>query len=195
MLAGARAAPPRVVATIAFGYRQWEDSVELLVVRHGVAEDKEEFAATGQDDSLRPLTKEGRWKMEHVAKGLRRVLPSINVLASSPFTRAMQTAKIVGGSYGESKIEQLDALTPTATPQPFMKWLREREPDDRVAIVGHEPHLGALVSWLLANEAVEERIALRKGGACLVQFDERPRAGKAKLIWLLTPSILRRLSD
>ena len=176
-------------------HRQLEECVELLVVRHGVAEDKEKFAESGEDDSLRPLTKEGKWKMEHVAKGLRRTLPSINVMASSPFTRALQTAKIVGAIYGESEIERLDALVPTARPQTFLTWLRKREQEDRVAVVGHEPHLGALVGWLLSGEAVEGRIVMRKGGACLLEFDEKPRAGKAKLIWSLTPAMLRRLSE
>ena len=169
--------------------------MELLVIRHGVAEDKETFEATGQDDSLRPLTKEGRWKMERVAKGLRRLLPSVSLIATSPFTRALQTAKIVAEEYGISGLERLDALTPEGRPQAFMTWLREREADDRVAAVGHEPHLGSLISWMLTGEAIEGRFALRKGGACLVEFDDRPRMGKARLIWSLPPSVLRRVTE
>ena len=169
--------------------------MELLVIRHGVAEERETFAATGQDDSLRPLTKEGRWKMERVAKGLRRILPSVSLVATSPFVRAVQTAKIVVDAYGKAELEQLDALTPEGRPRAFMTWLREREADDRVAIVGHEPHLGSLVSWLLTGEQVEGRIAFRKGGACLLQIDDRPRAGKASLVWSLPPSILRRVTE
>lgn len=169
--------------------------MQLLVIRHGVAEEREAFAATGKDDSLRPLTKEGRWKMERGAPALRRALPSLNVIATSPFTRASQTAKIVAAAYDDVDVERLDALTPEGRPQAFLTWLREREPDDRVAAVGHEPHLGMLVYWLLTGEAAEGRIALKKGGACLLEFDARPRAGKATLIWSLTPSILRRLSD
>jgi phosphohistidine phosphatase len=169
--------------------------VELLVIRHGVAEDKETFEATGQDDSLRPLTKEGRWKMERVAKGLCRLLPSVSLIATSPFTRARQTAEIVAEACGEADLERLDALTPDGKPQAFMAWLRAREADDRVAAVGHEPHLGSLVSWMLTGEAIEGRFALRKGGACLLQFDQQPRMGKARLIWFLPPSILRRVTE
>jgi phosphohistidine phosphatase len=168
--------------------------VEQLVIRHGGAEDREEFAKTGEDDSLRPLTKEGRWKMEHVAKGLRRTLPSLDVIGTSPYKRADQTAKIVAEEYGDTKIERLDALTPDGTQRAFMTWLRAREQSDRVAIVGHDPHLPTLVSWLVTGEAVEGRFSLRKGGACLLQIDGQPRAGKAVLIWSLTPALLRRLS-
>lgn len=169
--------------------------MELLVIRHGVAEEREEFAASGQDDSLRPLTKEGRWKMERGARALRRALPSLNVVATSPFTRAAQTAKIVAAAYDDVGIEQLDALTPDGRPQAFLTWLRERDADDRVAAVGHEPHLGALVYWLLTGTVTEGRIALKKGGACLLSFESQPRAGRATLIWSLTPSLLRRLDD
>ena len=90
--------------------------MELLVIRHGVAENREDFEATGLDDSLRPLTKEGRWKMERVAKGLRLLLPSLSLIATSPFTRARQTARIVADSDGEAELECLDALTPDGNP-------------------------------------------------------------------------------
>jgi phosphohistidine phosphatase len=133
--------------------------------------------------------------MERVAKGLRRLLPSVDLIATSPFTRALQTAKIVAEAYGNTEHERLDALMPDGRPQAFMAWLRKRESGDRVAAIGHEPHLGALVSWMLTGEAVEGRIALRKGGACLLQFEDRPRMGRATLIWSLPPSILRRVTE
>ncbi|HKH91350.1 MAG TPA: phosphohistidine phosphatase SixA [Gemmatimonadaceae bacterium] len=168
--------------------------MELLVMRHGVAEDREEFAATDEDDSLRPLTKEGRWKLKQATKGLRRVLPSIDVIATSPFTRALQTAEILADEYSDATMEHLDALTPAGTPRKFMAWLRQRDPNDRVAAVGHDPHLSSLVSWLVTGETVEGRIELRKGGACLLQFDGLPKMGSATLLWSLPPAILRRLA-
>lgn len=133
--------------------------------------------------------------MERGARALRHAIPSLNVIATSPFTRAAQTAKIVASAYDDIDVERLDALTPDGRPQTFLTWLRTREPDDRVAAVGHEPHLGSLVYWLLSGEAAEGRIALKKGGACLLELDPRPRGGRATLIWSLTPSILRRLDD
>jgi phosphohistidine phosphatase len=168
--------------------------VELLVMRHGVAEERDEFAATGADDSLRPLTKEGKWKLEQVTKGLRRLLPSIDVIATSPFTRAAQTAEILADRYGGVSIERLDALTPDGTERKFLAWLRQRDPEARVAAVGHDPQLPSLVSWFLTGEAQEGRIELRKGGACLLRFEGPARMGKGVLVWSLAPAILRRLA-
>jgi len=163
-------------------------------MRHGVAETKESFAETGKDDSLRPLTKEGQWKVKQATKGLRRLVPSIDAIATSPFTRAVRTAEILGDEYSGASIEQLDALTPGSSERKLMTWLRQRDPDARVAVVGHNPYLASLVSWLVTGEAVEERIELRKGGVCLLQFDGAPRMGEALLVWSLTPAILHRLA-
>jgi hypothetical protein len=41
----------------------------------------------------------------------------------------------------------------------------------------------------------ERRIlALRKGGACLLEFDGEPAPGTATLLWALTPAQLRALA-
>ena len=167
--------------------------MELLVIRHAVAEEREDWAATGKDDSLRPLTKSGRLKMQRGARALRRIVPLLDVIATSPYTRAAETAKIVAAAYDDVAVERLDALVPEGRPQDFLAWLRTRESRERVAAVGHEPHLGALVYWLLTGKAVAERIAMKKGGACLLSLDARSRSGRATLLWSLTPSIMRRL--
>ena len=41
--------------------------MELYLVRHAIAEDREDFAKKNQDDSLRPLTVKGRKRMQKVA--------------------------------------------------------------------------------------------------------------------------------
>jgi phosphohistidine phosphatase len=162
--------------------------VELLVIRHGVAEDREEFAATGKDDSLRPLTKEGRWKMERGARALRRAIPSLNVIATSPFTRAAQTAKIVAAAYDDVEVEQLDALTPEGRPhRRSSPGCASAESDDACRPWATSRTSGRSCTGCSPATPVEGRIAMKKGGACLLELDARPRAGKATLLWALTP--------
>jgi phosphohistidine phosphatase len=168
--------------------------VNLLVIRHAVAEDRETFAEQGKDDSLRPLTDDGRRKMQRAARGIQSMVPSVGVIATSPFVRATQTAQVVGKVYRAAAIIPVDALTPDADPRDFLAWLDNQDSVAPVAAVGHEPHLGSLVWWLLTGERAEERIRLRKGGACLLDFDDRPRAGSAALVWSIPPSALRRLA-
>ena len=56
----------------------------LLIIRHGIAMDRDEFAKTCPDDGLRPLTKEGRKKMRQAAAGLKSIIKAIDVLVSTP---------------------------------------------------------------------------------------------------------------
>ena len=170
--------------------------MQLLIVRHAIAEEREDFARTGQDDSLRPVTAEGEAKMERNAAGLRRALEGqLDLVATSPYVRATQTARIVAAACG-GELVKCEPLVPTARPGAFLQWLRERAVGDGalVAAVGHEPHLGALVTWLMTG-SMESRVPLRKGGACLLDFAGQPRQGSAALVWALTPSLLRRLGD
>jgi phosphohistidine phosphatase len=62
-----------------------------------------------------------------------------------------------------------------------------------VAIVGHEPHLSGLVTWLMTGQ-IDSRLELKKGAACLLRFERAPGEGEATLRWALTPSQLRDLA-
>ena len=167
--------------------------MDLLVIRHAIAQDKEEFARTGRDDTQRPLTNDGREKMERAAAGLTSLVPRITLLASSPLLRAAQTAEIVAAAYDSPpKIETVDVLAPGSAYDAFARWLRGCEVESTIAVVGHEPHLGGLITWLLTGRD-ESHTPLRKGGAALLSFDGAAGQGRAQLTWLLTPGILRRL--
>ncbi|MDH3366486.1 MAG: histidine phosphatase family protein, partial [Gemmatimonadota bacterium] len=69
--------------------------MQLLVVRHAIAEDRDIFAAAGREDDERPLTEEGTRRMAAGAVGLVRVVPRLDAVASSPLVRAVQTAEII----------------------------------------------------------------------------------------------------
>jgi phosphohistidine phosphatase len=166
--------------------------MQLLVIRHAIAEDRETFAATGEDDARRPLTKRGERKMKDVVAGLRRIVPTIDVLGASSLLRAQQTAEIVARAYGDLPVHTVAALAPESEPKSLVRWLRQHSNDNVVAVVGHEPHLGKLVTWLMTGQ-LESRVALRKGGACLLDLPARVDDGGATLQWLLTPSQLRRM--
>jgi phosphohistidine phosphatase len=171
--------------------------MNLLVIRHAIAEDKDAFAASGRSDDQRPLTEAGREKMRRNAEGLRAVAPRVSTLASSPLVRARETAEIVATPLKVNRVEIVDALRPDRPYDALLEWLRQRAaPNDEertVAIVGHEPHLGGLVTWLMTGSP-DSRMELKKGAACLLAFDGPVAAGSATLRWALTPSQLRGLA-
>ena len=166
--------------------------MQLLVIRHAIAEERDEFAATGRDDSERPLTAEGRDKLRRGLPGLRRMVPRIDLLASSPFTRARETAELVGEAYGIDDIKTIAALVPDGALQDVQSWLQRRSSAKVIAIVGHEPQLGELVTWLMSGLR-EGRIEMKKAGAALIEFDGQPGPGVGILQWLLTAGQLRDL--
>ena len=168
--------------------------MQLLVIRHGIAEEAEEFAATGMDDSRRPLTKSGKRKMKEVAAGLRENLQTLDVLGASPLLRAQQTAEIVAKAYGDLSVSTVQALSPGSNPSGLVDWLGEHASAEVVAVVGHEPHLGMLVTWLM-TEARDSRVEMSKGGAALLEFTSRVTAGSGTLQWLLTGSQLRQIGQ
>ncbi len=166
--------------------------MELLVVRHAVAEERDAFAKTGRDDAERPLTPAGRRKFERGARRLRWAAPSIDLLATSALTRAVETCEILQEAYGIDRVVRLRELEPEADPAALVRWLRRQRRHPVVAIVGHEPHLSSLVEHLLTG-ARGGFVDLKKGGACLLDLGDDPRAGSARLHWLVTPAQLRRL--
>jgi phosphohistidine phosphatase len=167
--------------------------MRLLLIRHATAVEREDFARTGKDDALRPLTDDGRKKMKQNARGLRTLVPAIDLLATSPLTRAAQTAAILDSVYSGLDEEEIDELSPETTPEGFLRWLRKQKVDT-VAAVGHEPSLSQILGWLLTGTE-RKLFAFRKGGACLLELPDEPAGGTATLVWALTPAQLRRLAD
>src|SRR5437773_11220092 len=86
--------------------------MRLLVVRHAIAEDREAFARSHKDDAARPLTPDGRRKMARAAEGLKQLVPELELLAASPYKRALETAEIIAHAYGDQRVERVGELAP-----------------------------------------------------------------------------------
>lgn len=167
--------------------------MQLLVIRHAAAEDKEDWAGSGKSDDERPLTADGARDMAKTAKGLRTIVSELDLIATSPLVRARQTADIVASALGVDRVEVTDMLIPETPFSAFVNWLVSHEQHETVAVVGHEPHLGILVTWLLAG-VEEPRVEMKKGAVCLVEFDGKPAKGNGLLRWSIPPGLLRRLA-
>jgi phosphohistidine phosphatase len=166
--------------------------MNLLVVRHAIAQDPADYAREHPDDAGRPLTPEGQKKMKRAARGLQTLVPDVDLLATSPFTRARETAEILAAVYESVTPVVVPALAPGQPTGDVGRWLEGARRHDTVAIVGHEPGLSRTVSWLLAG-ADRSFVELKKGAACLLAIPDTVGAGCATLCWALTPSQLRDL--
>jgi phosphohistidine phosphatase len=166
--------------------------VNVLVIRHGPAGDPDAWKAEGRDDRLRPLTPDGKKDMREAAFGLATLQQHVDVVAASPLVRAVQTAEIIASQY-ECKVVTVDLLTPDEDPARTLEWIATQPADWTVALVGHEPHLSALVSYMLAGKHTAV-VELKKGGACLLEVTS-VSPGSSTLKWLLTRRELVRLGE
>jgi phosphohistidine phosphatase len=167
--------------------------VKLLLIRHAIAEEREDFALTGEPDEKRPLTETGRKKMKRAAQGLSNVAEKIDLIASSPLTRAMQTADILSKYFPDVPTTVIGALEPMQKYEVFLEWLQRLEEVETVAAIGHEPHLSGLAAWLMTGNE-KPLFEFKKGGAALLELTTI-ESGAAQLRWLVTPSQLRAIDD
>src|SRR5829696_516703 len=135
-------------------------TLDLYVVRHAIAYERD--AERWPDDARRPLTPKGEERFREAVKGLTSVAaPEVEVVLSSPFTRAWRTAEILAEAGWSAPVE-----------------CEQLEPD-------YPPHK---MDPVLEHYA---EVTIKKGGVVCLRFDGTPGPGAATLRWLLTPRILR----
>jgi len=69
--------------------------MDLLIIRHAPAQERDEFAATGLPDEQRPLTQRGVKRMTAAGRGLMTLALPVERMVASPLVRACQTADIL----------------------------------------------------------------------------------------------------
>jgi phosphohistidine phosphatase len=158
----------------------------LYLLRHGIA--VERGAAGFTQDSERPLTGEGKQKLRRVIKAARAMELEFDLILTSPYLRARQTAELIAGALRVRKNLQLcPQLVAEADPEEVVDHLKLLNPaPENVLLVGHEPYLSRLISLLLAGTP-DLSIGLKKGGLCKLTIPVWKAGPTAILDWLLTP--------
>ena len=168
--------------------------MNLYIIRHAIAVD--EGTAGYESDSERPLTDKGRKKMRQIAKGLRNLGVEFDLILSSPYVRARETAEIVADVFKMKKnITFTESLIPLANPELLIGEINETYSVNSIAVVGHEPHLSTLIG-ILAAENAKIDLTLKKGGVCYLSADDLHHSDhRATLEWLLTPGLLTEIGE
>ena len=142
-----------------------------------------------ENDSERPLIPKGERRLRSAAAAMKKLELSFDLILSSPFIRAKQTAEIVVGELKlKQGIEFFDGLVPGGNPKALIHALNGLKPTPgNVLLVGHEPYLSRLISLLVSGHA-DAVIEMKKGGLCKLEVVELQHGQCARLVWLLTPS-------
>jgi phosphohistidine phosphatase len=167
-------------------------TMNLYIVRHAIAVPR---GTPGyDDDSQRPLTDAGRKKMKKIAQGLNQLRLEFDVILTSPYVRAHDTAKILAKEFGmKNKVGLSDNLIPPGNFENLVNEIHDKYDVTNLAVVGHEPMLSSLISWL-ATGNTDMKVTLKKGGVAYLLADNLYQDGRATLQWLLSPSQMVELS-
>jgi phosphohistidine phosphatase len=166
--------------------------MKIYLIRHSNAVDP---GTPGyEDDSTRPLTEKGRDKMKAIASALKRLDIQPDLIISSPYVRARQTAEILAKVLKyKHELTFSEALIPMGNADNIIGEINEKYTVDELVLVGHEPCFSTLISTMTAGNP-DLAINLKNGGVCCLSSDDLHTERKAVLEWLLTPKILTELT-
>lgn len=148
----------------------------IHLIRHAHALD-------GDDDVHRPLSAKGRRQAARMGRWLKRQrLIEAREVWHSPLVRAVATAEILARHLGgKRRLIVVDGAEGGAPPALLARRLAKvRHP---VALVGHEPHLSALATLLIAGRDHPPVVTLRKGAVLALERTGRRWAVR----WLVAP--------
>ena len=167
--------------------------MNLYILRHGIA--VEPGTPGYMKDADRPLTPEGERKLRRIAEAVEALDLSFDLILSSPYLRARQTAEIVAeGLKARKRLELSDSLTPGGSPKKLVELLNHLQPSaGSVLLVGHEPYLSGLISLLVSGDA-SFAVVMKKGGLCKLSTESLKPGRCATLEWLLTPKQMALMS-
>ncbi len=162
--------------------------MNLFILRHGIAVERRR---PGQD-AERQLTAKGERKIGEAIAAMKAMRISFDLIFTSPYLRAEQTARLVAKRMGLlKKLVVSETLKPGADRHEFLRLLTKTD-SENVLIVGHEPFLSHLVSTLISGNE-RSLVVLKKGGLCKVSTPSLKHEKRATLEWLLTPRQLKAL--
>jgi len=158
--------------------------MQIYLLRHGIAED----ARPGHADSERALTGEGREKLRRVLKRARAAGVAPDLILSSPYRRAVETADVAIETLGyQGKVVRTPALLADASPIDLWEEIRSRHQEGSVLLASHEPLMSSLAAFLLGSPALE--VDMKKGALVRVDCDRQGSQPKGVLKWMLTPAL------
>lgn len=157
--------------------------MEIYLVRHGSPYAK-------MEDPERRLNDDGIKESHQVGKVFKQFYMDLDMIASSPKTRARQTAEIIAEEVGYSKnqIKITKALEPTVPAEEAISYLKDFTDKNRILLVGHLPSIGEIASELISGNA-NISMHFEAGGVCRVDVKQIP-TNIGELYWFLTPGLL-----
>ena len=160
---------------------------EIFILRHGHAE--EAGQSESKTDFDRKLTEEGKVKINKLGLFFNTLEEGINLVLSSPYLRAKETAEIfVNCLESKPDLKIVDFLSCGSSSKEIVKGLMPYSSLKKILLVGHMPDLELFLGKLIGAE----RINLKKGALAKVTLDNSIEFS-GELVWLITPKLIKKL--
>ncbi|MEM8778633.1 MAG: phosphohistidine phosphatase SixA [Cyanobacteria bacterium P01_G01_bin.49] len=162
---------------------------QLYLIRHGIAIER----ADGIEDETRPLTKIGQQKTRQVAHRLKAMTIKFDIIVTSPFIRARQTAEILHEVNLSDEIAELSCLSPSGKISDFVDWWsnsRYNKERNCIALVGHQPNLGHWTEILVWGNHQGKLVVKKAGIIGITLLDRVLPVGRSELFLLTSPKWL-----
>lgn len=155
----------------------------VYLLRHGIAENT---ASSGRDED-RELTAEGREKLNHLLQRAAKSGVNPDTILSSPYTRAVQTAKLAAKAFDGPEPVETEVLVPHGSPRGVWNEVRAFPDSRELLLAGHEPLFSQTVSYLLDSPSL--KIDFKKGALVAIDFDGVRGEPRGTLRWMLIPRL------
>lgn len=145
-------------------------------------------------DADRPLTEHGIKQAQGVAAGLKALGIELDLILTSPYLRAVQTAQRVADGYGgKIPLREMPELRDDESPRVTSLALKPYAAHKHVICAGHNPHISLWLAELVTTTG-DLQVEFKKGAVACVEVPALPPArGSGVLRWMMSPKQLARI--
>ena len=157
--------------------------MNLYLIRHSIAEN----ISIDKKDFDRELTEEGKFVIKKTSEAWKNYIGNVDVVLTSPLTRAIQTAEIISTNLQDKqnliKDNNLGTGSRTADLIDLLNSLEYKN----VVVVGHQPDLSQHINNFCGTGSFN--LAFPPASLAKIEFDNSIKYGRGRLIYFIPPII------
>ena len=153
--------------------------MKVYLIRHG---DAEQGSLTRRDFD-RELTPHGIEKMKKTVIGWKNYIKHFDLLVSSPFVRALQTARIIADAYDMNEKLIVDDRIACGCRTDDIINIANSVGAEKIAFIGHEPDMSSHISNLIASNDIN--LEFKKGMIAKISFGGKARFSRGVLQYMI----------
>ncbi len=157
--------------------------MNLYLIRHSIAEN----ISVDKKDFDRELTEEGKLIINKASQAWKNFINNIDIVLSSPLTRAVQTAEIIAENIqSKPKVIKDNNLGIGSRTSDLLDLLNGMD-FKNVAVVGHQPDLSHHINNFCGTGNFN--LAFPPAALAKIEFENSIKYAKGKLIYFIPPII------